>query len=167
MKLTAFVFAMIAAPVLAQAGDFQITMARSKGGSGNPTTGATHKITQQWVGEIKVENLTFKPSVEVEAKYILFVKRQRLGAKPGTDEIEKVRGTAKVPSLNGREKHLFSTPEVTLHSVVLDGGYYLKEGGATSAADSVSGVWIKLFKDGKVVGEYANPESVKTKYKWE
>jgi len=150
-----------------QAGDFKISLDRKKDGAGQMKGEIEKKATQGWTGEIKVENLTFKPSPEITVKYIVFVKRQELGEKSGMDTIEKVKGDAKLSSLKGREVSCVTTSEVTLRQQKLAPNVVFMNGGASSATDSIAGVWVKIFSGDTELMEYANPSTVIGKYKWE
>jgi len=167
MKKLAFLAALVMVPMLAQAGDFLITMDRKKDGGGNMKGDVEMKTSQNWVGEIKIENLTFKPTADLELRYIIFVKRQELGQKAGMDQVDQVKGTIPVKSLQSREKASFTTSEVTLRQQALAANYRFTSGGSTKAADTVLGVWVKLFNGQTEVMEYVNPTTLKAKNKWE
>lgn len=168
MKRMALLAALVMIPMLAQAGDFLISMDRKKGGTGQLKGEDELKTSQSWIGEIKVENLNFKPTAEVELRYIIFVKRQELAQKAGMDQVDQVKGTVKVGALQSHEKASFSTSEITLRQQQLSGKYSgYKGGGITKATDTVMGVWVKLFSGETELAEYANPSTVKTKNKWE
>lgn len=167
MKRIVLLAAMALLPVFVQAGDYSITMDRKKDGAGQMKGDIEKQTSQNWVGEINIENRTFKPSPELKLAYIVFVKRQELGQKEGADQVDQIRGDIKVGVLQGREKASFNTSEVTLKQQELDGGYYYRNGGRRKASDSVMGVWVKLFDGTKEVAEYANPSTIKAKNKWE
>ena len=167
MKRMAFLAALVMVPMLAQAGVFAISVDRKKDGAGQMKGDIEKATSQNWVGEIKIENLTFKPSEEVELRYIIFVKRQELGQKTGMDQVDQVKGTIKVGSLKSHEKASFSTSEVTLRQQQLDPHYYYKSGGIQKAADTVLGVWVKVFSGENELAEYVNPSTLKAKNKWE
>jgi hypothetical protein len=173
MRKKGFLTLLLMIPMWVQAEDFTITIDRKKDaaarGAGTRSQVAT---SQQWVGEIKIENRTFKPSAEIELRYIIFVKRQELRQSAGMDQIEQVKGTVKVGSLQGREKASFLTSEVTLRQQAVKGNWILvdnngKEEGKRKAEDAVTGVWVKLFAGETEVADYANPSTVKAKNKWE
>jgi hypothetical protein len=167
MNKLAFLAALVMVPMLAQAQDFRISMDRKKDGGGNMKGDVEMKTSQNWVGEIKIENLTFKPTADLELRYIIFVKRQELGQKAGMDQVDQVKGTIPVKSLQGREKASFTTSEVTLRQQALDAHYRFTSGGSTKAADTVLGVWVKLFNGQTELMEYVNPTTLKAKNKWE
>ena len=160
-------------PMLAQAGDFLISMDRKKDGTGQVAkSGIELQTSQQWVGEIKVENLAFKPTAEIELRYILFVKRQDVKQNAEMDQMEQVKGTIKVGSLKGREKGTFLTSEVTLFQQQIKANWVYvdksgKEIGKRKAEDAVMGVWVKLFSGEAELADYANPSTLKQKNKWE
>lgn len=167
MKKLAFMAALVLVPMLAQAGDFLISLDRKKDGTGQMKGDIEKATSQNWVGDIKIENLTFKPTAELELRYIIFVKRQELGQKAGMDQVDQVKGTVKVGILQSREKANFSTSEVTLRQQQLDAHFYYKSGGIQKAVDTVMGVWVKLYSGETELMEYVNPTTLKAKNKWE
>ena len=170
MKKLSWITALLAFPLITTAEDFQISVERQKkwlpekGGKGEK---GIDRSMFHWSGEIKIENRMQKPSPELEAKYILFVKRQAIGQKVSGDTFEQVKGSAKVPVMRKMEATSVKTEEVDLHHAQVAQGFYLKKGGQVVTNDSVSGVWVKLFSDGNEVAEYTNPPSLKTRFKFE
>jgi len=167
MKRVALVLAMVAIPMLAQAGNFEITVERKKEGVGAPKGAVEQKISQKWTGEVKIVNRAFKPAPPLEAKYIVFVKRQQLGQKQNSDHIEKIKGAAKVSALKAGENTKILTSDVELHHQRLAAGWSYANGGSAIADDTVVGVWLRLFDGTTQVAEYMNPTSLMAKYKWE
>jgi len=166
MKRALLALALVVIPMLAQAGDFEITVQRKKEGL-TPAKGGTRlKSSQNWIGEVKVEYHAFKPSPELEARYIIFVKRQKIGQKQGEDEVEKVKGTATVAITPGAPT-TFYTSEVALYQAHMAPGWVPREGGMQRAEDSVLGVWVKLFNGTTEVGEHVNPTTLAAKFHWE
>ena len=153
-------------PFLAQAGDFEISVQRKKDGGSQPTAGIIQKTSQNWVGDVKIENRGFKPAQDLVARYILFVKRQRAGQQQGEDQVEKIKGEYKVAELKNGASINFSTSSVKLRHQQLSGNYYFVGGGISKADDSIVGVWIKLFKGQAEVWQYVNPTTVTSKFKW-
>ena len=166
MRRAALILALMVFPMLAQAGDFEITVERKKEGDARTKGGVFQKATQKWTGEVKILNHGFKPSPELQVRFLIFVKRQQLGQKYGADHIETVKGEEKIVALNPGKNTIFFTPEITLDRQQLDPNYFFLNGGREDARDTVTGVWVKLFDGTKEVGEYANPEGTKEKYKW-
>ena len=166
MKRTLLAIAAVALPMLAQAGDFEITLDRTRGGMKQSQGKVEKKADQKWVGEINITNHSFKPTLPTEVKYMLFVKRQELGQKQGLDSVEKIKGKASIPALKAQEKTKVATSAVNLRHQELEAGWSYDNGGSAKADDTVSGVWVKLFQGEKEVGEYIDPPTVKEKYKW-
>lgn len=167
MKRAILFLAMVLLPMLAQAGDFEITLERKKDHEGQAKGGIEQAATQKWVGELKITNRSFKPTPELQVHYMLFVKRQELAQKAGADQLEKIKGSAKVVALKPGETATILTSEVQLRHQKLAGGFYYINGGASKADDNVSGVWVKLFNGTAVACEYINPPNLVVKNKWE
>lgn len=164
------IYGLLALPLVASAEDFQITMERKKtfipekGGKGEK---GIERSAHRWIGEIKIENKMRTASPEMVAKYIVFVTRQNIGQKARAESFEQVKGSAPVPPLHKQGAASFSTEEVELHQAHVSQGFYLTKGGQAMSNDSIAGIWVKLYRDGKEVAEYANPVSLKARLKFE
>jgi len=149
------------------AGDIQVSMERKRTGlRGEQAQAGLNSGTQKWIGEIKVESGAAQPTPELQVRYVVYVKRQKIGQKPGEDKIEEVSGESVVPSLKRRTPFVLDTSEVELRQQALAPNYYLEKGGQTKAIDTITGIWVKVFKAGTEVGEYVNPSYIKEKFKW-
>lgn len=167
MRLKALVFAMMAIPFMAQAGDYEITVDRKKDAPGAATGAIRQVSSQNWTGEVKIKNRAFKPSPELEARYIIFVKRQKIGQKENQELIDKVKGTSKIASMKPGALSSFLTSDVPLFQGHMAAGWITAEGGRQSSQDAVSGIWLRLYAGGVQVAEYINPTTLSGKFKWE
>jgi hypothetical protein len=157
-------------PWIAEANNFGITVARKTADatvpkavkSGEPLTEKTETVFYQ----VTVANTAFKPSAALKAKYIVFVERQEIGEKAGSEQIEKIKGSADVKELKPREKETFSTSEIKLKEKGVTGNYIYTSGGRIRAKDSLAGVWVKLYEGETEVAEYVNPTTLSNKHKW-
>ena len=151
----------------AHAADFQITLDRKKAAPTQTRGGVEQQTSQKWTGTLRVENTSSKPSPELQAKYIVFVKRQELAQKAGPDKIDLVKGEAKITPLKKGEIFSLDTAEIVLRQQLLSANYQYSNGGQTKASDTVAGVWVRLFAGTVLLADYSNPETVKAKFKWE
>lgn len=170
MKEKALISALIALPLLAQAGNYEITVERRKDGLANQAKGSEpiQKQSQNWVGDVKITNRAFAPSPELEARYIIFVRRQQIGSQAGaSDHVEKQNGSGRIASMKPGASMNMLTSEVQLKEEKLDPGWRFKNGGIKSAQDGVIGIWLKLYNGSTEVAEYVNPTTLKLKQKWD
>jgi len=168
MKTTSLLAALLAFPLVTQAADYVITVERKKDGQGALQGEVFQKTSQNWTGVINILHRAFKPSPDLEVRYIIFVKRQQLGQKENQELVDKVKGNAKVDSIKPGGNVTVTTSDVVLKKEQMEAGWRLAGGGRQKAEDSVSGVWVRLYDtDGNMVMEYANPTTLMQKYKWE
>lgn len=157
-------------PILAQAGDFEITVDRKRDALGSAQPAGRERslvASQNWTGDVKIRNRGFKESPELTAQYIIFVKRQKLGQKLGSETLDRVKGSIKVGKIKSGETKTVSTSEVELRRAHMEPGWIPSEGGRESAQDAIGGIWIKLFAGTALVGEYTSASNLPTKYKWD
>jgi len=168
MKQGILFLALALFPMFAQAGDFEITVERKKDAVGAASTkDREHSASQKWVGEMAVKNRGFKPTLPIEARYILFVKRQELAQKLGSYYIEKVKGTIQIATLKPGEEVKNLTSSVELHHQQIEAGWHYVNGGVTKADDTIVGIWVKIFQGTNEVGEYMDYPNVKERFQWE
>jgi len=137
-----------------------------KGAAKKKTNGIT-LVPEGMLYEIKVTNSAFKATPASEARYLIFVERQRPATRPTEDVVEKLKGEAALPALkSGETKNLESEPFV-LWTGSLESGYYFENGGRIRTKDRLVGIWVKIFQDGKEVAEYANPSSLVSQHQWQ
>jgi len=170
MKKAVLLAALLCLPILAlaQANNYEITVNRKKAGFNQSNKDAITSSSQTWSGEIKIRNKSFKPSPEIEVQYVIFIRRQQLGATAGSAEhVEKVKGSQKVDTIKSGETIIIATKEVKLRAEKLDDNWYFSGGGIAKAEDGILGVWVRIMQDGEQIAEYVNPTSLKAKQKWE
>lgn len=182
MQKAAMVLGIIATTCSTFASDLQVTTSRKRLNSEEAYKGF-HKHAQsdqtrinpgvkgaktEEVGyAVNVSNRTFSPMPELEARYIIFVERQQLGAKKGTEQVEKITGKESVAGMPAKGNATFNTRSVKLHEQSLSGNWIYANGGRIKAADSLIGIWIKFFDGDKEVGEYINPTTLTNRHQWE
>lgn len=157
-------------PSVLMASDYQISVVRRKEAANGPKGAGFQqtKASETCFYEVTVANKRFQDGTPLEARWVIFVEREELGRKPGSDKIDWETGKETVEAIPAHKKTSFNTGNVTLRDQSLTGGWVYSDGGKIRAQDTLAGVWIKLFDaDGKEVGEYVNPSSLASRHKWE
>ncbi len=171
MKRSLLLAGLLLAPWIVQAADnFQVSVLRKKADAIRAKAarpGEEITATETVFYQVTVANRAFKETGAVTARYILFVERQELGVKAGSEQIDKEKGENAVEALKPQGKVSFNTSEITLREQSLSGGNFIYlNGGRIKAKDSLVGIWVKLFEGETQVGEYINPSTLSNKYKW-
>jgi len=168
MKTPLLLVILLALPLMAAAADYEITVERKKDAGGGLQGGTRLTSTQNWTGVIKIKNRTFKPSPELQVRYIIFVKRQQLGQATDLELTDKIKGSTKADSIKPGAVVTVMTSDVPLHKGQMAPGWRTREGGRQASQDSVHGIWVQLYDpEGNVVADYANPSTLKQKYEWQ
>jgi len=119
------------------------------------------------VYELKLQNQTLADLTQLTVNYILFVERQKLGARlDQPSPVDRITGTQNIEVLSKSAPQSVTTSEITLNKSNLGGGWTYNNGGRLRAEDSVVGVWVRVLQGGEVIAEYANPPTV-TKRGWD
>jgi len=161
---------------VARAGDSDVTITTEKkrfenkpGPKAQLGSDETSK-TEQWGYSVTIENQTFKALSNLQVKYILFYKHEQLGIKAPPRKQTKT-GACTIAQLDSLGKTSFDTDSVALTRIALvgpAGGYsYFANGAKSSAADTLAGLWIRIYQNGALFAEYAYPAGLTSSEKWQ
>lgn len=150
-------------PLFALPNQVQITTEKTRGEVNKGKIGAegsANKSSEKVSYQIKLQDVSFGDFTNLTVDYILFVERQKLGEKKGTEVEERVKGSSAVAALTRKEPQSVTTNEVDLKKENLVGTYHFPNGGRIKVEDSVKGIWVRVSQGGQLVGEYANPPTI-------
>lgn len=131
----------------------------------NHGDGSRTVSTEHWNYEVTVENTSFQPMAATEVRYMIFYKTEELGSKEPAKQ-EHQSGAFSVDALAPHAKKVFTTNTVELRKSHLTGQWYFSGGERIKAEDTLTGIWVRVYQNGQVAGEYANP-SLLTKEQWQ
>jgi hypothetical protein len=121
--------------------------------------------TKEFAYKVTVENRSFKTIPQLQVKYMIFYA----DPKPGSNEkpVESYHiGSETLPDLASNRTTTFETKPFKLEKEELDAGWYWTGSGKSRVKDRVTGVWIRAYSNGNLVGEYSNPTTVQKKREW-
>jgi len=160
---------------LARAGDSDVNITCEKkrmelhGGGAGESSDVTKK-SEQWGYSVSVENQGFSDLSDLQVKYIIFYKHEELGVK-GPGQMKTRTGTCTIDKIASLDKTSFDTESVTLTKASLVGpvgGYsYFGNGAKSSVADTLTGLWVRIYKDGNLFAEYAYPAGLTSSETWQ
>jgi hypothetical protein len=142
-------------------GKVQISVQKKKGEEkATPgEEGGTARAADKQSYTITLQNRTSADLAELTVDYVMFVERQKLGEKKGSEMVERVPGTAKLGALS-KKPETVTTGEVTLKASNVVGNYIYSNGGRIKAEDSLIGIWVRVSQGGTIIGEYALPSTL-------
>jgi len=155
----------IASSARAEMFDVNITTARKKLDEQKSSSGDTTSVTKEVAYTITLESHSFKPMTGLQVKYMVFYQDQQPGniGKPIT---AFNKGTATLAGLGVHETATVDTTSFKLTTTELAAGYYYVSGANGRSQDRVTGIWVRVYSEGKLVGEYANPPATAKKNTW-
>jgi hypothetical protein len=126
--------------------------------------------TQQWGYTVSLENQGFKALANLDVQYIIFYKHEELGVKGPPKKLTK-KGDYTIASIDSLAKTSFDTDSVTLKKTALvgsGGGYtFFTNGAKPTAADSLSGIWVRVYQNGNLYAEFAYPAGLSSTEQWQ
>jgi hypothetical protein len=156
----------ISTSAVAQLYDLQISATPKKIDQQKSRKGEHATVTTKEMAYIvTVENRSFKSFDELNVKYMIFYADSQPGRREKPIEAHH-KGSETLRNLSTHQKGQFETAPFKLEKEELDGGWYYKSGGDGRARDRVTGVWVRAYSNGNLVGEYANPSTVAKTREW-
>jgi hypothetical protein len=157
----------ISTSAVAQLYDVQISVTprkldEQKERQGEHVTVTTKEIAYQ----VTVENRTFKTIPELQIKYMIFYVEPKTGNKEKPIEVAH-KGSETLTGLESNRTATFETKPLKLTKEELDAGWYWTGSGSSRLKDKVTGLWIRAYSSGTLVGEYSNPTTVLKKKEWQ
>ena len=140
-----------------------------RGGARNANSDVIKK-SEQWGYTVSVENQGFSDLSNLQVKYIIYYKHEELGIK-GPPQKKTKTGAYTIDKINSLDKTSFNTDSVTLKKASLVGpvgGYeFFGNGAKPSVADTLDGLWVRIYKDGNLLGEFAYPAGLTSSETWQ
>ncbi|CAN5726119.1 hypothetical protein BH09VER1_BH09VER1_35280 [soil metagenome] len=158
-------FIVFATSASAQLSDVQISAARKKLDETKSHANSATVTTKEIAYKITVESHTSKVVPDLQIKYMIFYFDAQSGSKEKPLETSQ-KGTLTVASLPANQSVTIETEPFKLTTEELDGNVVFMNGASSRAADRVSGIWIRAYSGGKIIGEYSNPTTISKRNTW-
>jgi len=126
----------------------------------------TSKKTEKWGFSVSLENQGFNALSNLEVKYVIFYKHEDLGVK-GPPQKKTKTGSHTVDNIDSMGQTTFDTVPVVLSKDSLEGGAYFGNGAKSAVADTISGIWIRVYQNGALFTEYAYPSGLTSTETWQ
>ena len=127
--------------------------------------GGANTTKEHWTYEVTVENKTFKDLANLEVKYAIFFKQEKLGVKAAPTPRHQ-NGSFTIPAMKSHEKKSFTTDAIELSKANLVGNWIYTSGAKPNAQDTLVGLAVRVYQNGQQFAEYANPSTLSNE-KWE
>ena len=127
-------------------------------------TTSTKVSKEKWGYGVTIENKAFKALENLEVEYRQFRKDD---ARRGGASLKAVPGSTKIAAIANGAKVKFDTEPVEIEKEELKANWSAARGSKEKVKDELSGIWIRIMKDGEKVFEYQSPPDLKNKVKWE
>lgn len=121
--------------------------------------GGINTTKEHWVYEVTVENKTFKELANLDVKYAIFFKQERVGVK-GPPTTRQQTGSFSISTLKPHEKKSFTTNAVELTKANVVGNWIYTSGAKIGSQDTLVGLAVRVFQNGQQFAEYANPSTL-------
>jgi hypothetical protein len=153
-------------PALAHAASYSFDFkTEKKKVEGNRTVTLERTVTdEKWSYTVTIQNHSFQDIANIDIKYIVYFKKETEGSKVAREKHKA--GSTTVAVLQNNGSFTFDTDPILLVKSQLDGGFYYENGAKPRSRDSMTGIWVRLYQNGTMIGEYGDPPSL-TNGKWE
>lgn len=129
------------------------------------TVSNTQSKTERWGYSVAIVNKSFEDLPNVEVRYQLVIKDET----PGLRAVKQQRksGSKTCELLKDNTTFAFDTDPVDLTKTQLASGWTYGSGAKPRSRDTLVGLWIRAYAEGKVIAEYSEPAGLRTREKWE
>ena len=164
--MVAAMFLVSAIPAKAGNLRFEVQAVKKKLGSEKSDSSSTQTRQEEWGYEVTVTNRSFQDVSGLKAEYIVFMK----DAKPGSTErptLVRTKASQDLGALQNGRCFTFQTKPMELTKTQLKGGWVWGSGADPRSTDRLSGIWVRIYKDGQVVADSSIPTSLSSQEPWE
>ncbi len=170
MKIRSLSILLIAISFIARAGNSDLEMHCApkllKQENKPAADGGAAETKENWAYDVTIENKTFKDLPNLEVKYVIFYSQEKLGTKAAADA-KRQSGSLPLAVLKPHEKKMLTTDAVELTKAHLVGNWIYTAGAKPNANGALAGLWVRVYQNGQLFAEYANPSTLLTQQKWE
>jgi hypothetical protein len=143
---------------------FTVTAEKKRFDVDRSATVSTMTTKEKWGYSVTLENKAFKPLENLEVQYRQFKMDD---TRKGPGKLKGVPGSTKIEKMGNGEKFKFDTDAVEIEKQELKAGWSYTDGSKSKVKDALSGLWVRVVKDGETVYETQLPADLKNKAKWE
>ncbi len=116
---------------------------------------------------VVIENESFQPVPAVTVEYRMFVLDDQRGIDSRSDmPMKKTSGQTRLTGIPRLAETTFTTDAVELKQSKLQSGWVYADGSKRRIKDDLFGLWLRVIHDGKVVAEWAQPDTLPKKETW-
>ena len=143
-----------------------VTQPRS---DGRPeVVGTINRTNEDWGYSVTLTNKFSKPLKRMRVEYVLFMKPDQ---EPGNDAkpapLARQSGSHRVDLIEPHEQAMFKTISMRIVKTELRGNVtWSKTGGKNVVADSLYGVWVRIYIGDQLISETSVPDTLAGKEKW-
>lgn len=130
--------------------------------------GTIHRTNEDWGYTVTLVNRIAKPLKKVRIDYRLFVKPDKTpGGNAKAAPLTRQAGTEMISEIAPRSQAMFKTTTMRTLKTELRGDVrWGKTGGTGAVADSLYGIWVRIYVGDQLVNETCTPDSISTKETW-
>jgi len=123
--------------------------------------------TTKWTYRITIANQSRNELSDATVEYRIIyddnIAFMRTAAVPGKGKAQQDGQAVDLPEMQFNDEIEFETPFVEAHTYE----YKATRGPRDFAKDDIKGIWIRILRQGEVVGEFKTNESVMNSYSWD
>jgi len=144
-----------------------ISTEKNMSDSNTYTTQGRDLKTEKWTYQVTLSNLTRNSLSEAVVEYRIIyddeVEFVRASASPGKGSNQQEGQTTELPDLEFNDQVQFTTLPVEIN----DYKYDPIRGERERSRDTIKGIWVRVTKNGKIIGEYQSSPSALASVQWD
>lgn len=130
--------------------------------------GTINRTDEDWGYSVTLTNRLSKPLKNVRVEYLLFVKPDQ---EPGNDKkaakLARQSGSNRIALIEPRKQTMFKTTSMrTVKTEIRGNVTWEKTGGRGVVADTLHGIWVRIYVGDQLVTETSTPDTLAGKETW-
>ncbi len=158
-------FAVISGQIRAADRDVDFRIEKKKESAEKSDDMSTTVKSEKWRYEVHMTNKAFRDLLGVRVDYIVFFNEVAT-TRGKVKTLRKESGSYDVGTVPNSKTTTFNTEAVELTKTQLKAGWITLDGSRPRAADTLAGIWIKVYEGETLLAEYSNPASLRREEKF-
>jgi hypothetical protein len=146
--------------------DFKVNKIRDEKESSESSS--TETTVETWRWDVEIFNKNFKDAKDLRVEYRSFVFKDSGRPEDRKLPMERHVGSTTIDSIAGNKSAKFKTDPVEITKTELKANWrYTDPRKRERTADSLKGIWLRVYQNDKHIAEYAFPEGLNRREEWD
>lgn len=120
---------------------------------------------EKWGYSVTISNKTPRPLDDLRAEYRLFATIDDVHVKE-KQGLKKKSYQSRIETIPELSRTVFRTETISAFKMKYNGNIHSAKTGDTSSRETLSGIWIRIYRGGELLLETSTPDNLRTTQSW-